>query len=171
VIEPRLFVTPRAFFFGCWNAPGHHLHDPTGNRVRDVDAGPFGMYRGVPLDSNYAPRSATCAIKIVGQTIAPGQVCWNAQGDTQDERRKIFYASVECPQGSYWLHRRDGFTMISWWDRAQGDTRPNCNSTFLLEGEHTAEVMITKLAACFPHVVMNLNLAGVEFKPLTVFFP
>lgn len=65
--------------------------------------------------------------------------------------------------GQSLLHHLDtGFTAIQWWDRCQGDTRGACNSTVLLEGKHTAEEMLAALREHFPHVLANLEKAGVK---------
>ncbi len=55
-------------------------------------------------------------------------------------------------------------TMLAWWDRAQGDTRPNCSTALIAEGEHDASAMLAELAARFPTVLDNLRRAGVELR-------
>lgn len=142
----------RAFFFGCWNEAGHHLWEPGGRWPKKPT--PFDMYRGVSLDANYAP--------LRRRARDGGGLCWAAQGVTTEDRQRIRDRAEEYPQGQFLLHRRDGFTLISWWDRQQGDERGACNSTFLLEGEHDAAAMVEQLGVHFPHVVRNLERGAVR---------
>jgi len=74
----------------------------------------------------------------------------------------------ECPQGQFLRHQLLGYTLIQWWDRCQGDKRGACNSTVLLEGEHTTEEMLAALALHFQHVLENLKRAGVELVEVFV---
>jgi len=84
-----------------------------------------------------------------------------ATGLTPNERSSIGYRAQECPQGQFLLHVLDnGFTAIQWWDRCQGDTRGACNSTVLLEGQHTAEEVLAAAREHFPHVLENLERGG-----------
>jgi hypothetical protein len=76
--------------------------------------------------------------------------------------------SGECPQGQFLLHHGvHGYTLIQWWDRCQGDTRGACNSSILLEGDHTSEEMLAALREHFPHVLANLERAGVALVEVT----
>lgn len=139
----------RCFYFGCWGRAGHFLHAPSGRPVyRSDDL----VYYGSPrqhLDGSLAPRKHE----------HDGRLCWS--GQVTDEA--ITYRSEEYPQGRFLLHHLDtGFTAIQWWDRTQGDSRGACNSTILLEGEHTAGEMIAALHEHFPTVAANLKAAGIE---------
>lgn len=148
-------IAPRAFFFGCWNDSGHFLFHPGGVSVRGAEERAIARdMMGAHLDGNYAPRRA----------CRGGATCWSGQGESIDARRRIEYASEELPQGQFLRHQREGFTLIAWWDRTQGDTRPGCNSTFLLEGDHTSAAMLAGLAQFFPHILQNLTTAGVELR-------
>lgn len=150
----------RAFFFGCWNEPGHFMFAP-GNGSRGVSAHDFdnAFHRdgGPHLDGNYAPRAGS-------RGAVQGRLCYAGEGATREDRQRITYDSDERPQGEYLLHQRGGFTLIAWWDRVQGDKRGACNSTFLLEGDHDETVMLSALARHFPHVLANLAHAGVELR-------
>lgn len=144
-------VTDKCFYFGCWNTAGHYLVGPGGSRCDLTNERAYQLSRD--LDSRFAPR------------MLRGQPCWLAQAPSCDVDRAGFWAhfnAEEFPQGQFLRHRHDGFTLIQWWDRNQGDTRSACNSTILLEGEHTTEEMLAALAKHFPHVLANLNRAGVE---------
>ncbi len=96
-----------------------------------------------------------------------GELVWTGSGKTPHERQDVEYYSEECPQGQFLRHELDtGFTVISWWDRNQGDDRGGINSNIFLEGKHTSEEMITAGLLCFPHVFENLKKAGVELVEL-----
>jgi len=87
-----------------------------------------------------------------------GNLCWGAQFP-----RGEYVRADEYPQGQFLRHELDnGFTVLQWWDRCQGDSRGACNSTILLEGKHTTEELLAALAEHFPHVLENLKRAGVE---------
>lgn len=91
-------------------------------------------------------------------------------GSARQDRRKqsrveYEYDSEEFPQGEFLLHHLDnGYTAIQWWDRCQGDTRSGCNSTVLVKGVHTAAEMLEALRQHFPHVVANLERAGIRAR-------
>lgn len=142
----------RCFFFGCWNEAGHYLWAPrAGNGPRDLE------YYGnrVHLDGTLAPR----------RDRRTGELCWSGNGITVDERRRIEFSSDEYPQGQFLRHElSNGFTAIQWWDRCQGDRRGACNSTILLEGKRTSDEMLAALKEHFPHVLANLEKAGVQLE-------
>lgn len=157
VIEHKPPAAPRPYFFGCWNSLGHFLHAPGGRS--DYAADREINRAALPhLDANYAPRQGV-------RGAVRGRLCWTGEGAEIADRRRIEDHSVESPQGEYLRHRRGGFTLIAWWDRCQGDTRPGCNSTFLLEGDHDEAAMLAALAEHFPHVLANLQRAGVVLRP------
>lgn len=140
------------YFYGCWNGPGHFFWMPGGRYVSGAAQGLeyFGSDHA-HIDGGMAPRSRD------------GAIVWRGQGSTLSDRQHIEYRSAECPQGQFLLHHLgNGHTAIQWWDRTQGDTRGGCNSTVLLEGEHTADEMLAALREHFPHVLANLTKAGVE---------
>ena len=146
-------MTPLCLYFGCWNEAGHYLWLP-GKR----SAGREYQYRkheyardGVHLDGALAP-----------VRTRDGQITFTATGQTMGERQRLSSRTDECPQGQFLLHHLpSGMTAIQWWDRNQGDRRGACNSTILLEGEHTATEMVAALGQHFPHVAANLAKAGV----------
>ncbi len=55
-------------------------------------------------------------------------------------------------QGQAALHHKAGWTALSWWDRASGDTRMGCNSTVIVEGEHDFEQMVILVGEHWPKV-------------------
>lgn len=139
-------------YFGCWNQPGHYLFLPNGkwdHRLEYYD----NQADRVHLDGTLAPRLLKRS----------GTLCWAGLGDAVEERRRITRDSEECPQGQFLRHDLStGFTAIQWWDRCQGDTRGACNSTILLEGKRSSEEMLAALKEHFPHVLANLERAGVK---------
>jgi hypothetical protein len=155
-------LADRALFFGCWNQPGHYLFAPGRGSPTAQEERMFSFFSGgVCLDANYAPRRG-----IRGK-LRGVEVCFAGQGATIEDRQRIHYDSEEHAQNLFLRHELLGFTLISWWDRNQGDVRRACNSTFLLEGGHTSEQMLAALAVHFPHVVANLKRAGVELVEVT----
>lgn len=142
----------RAFYFGCWNEPGHYLFKPGGRPVPYGEGQAVEMVDGVHLDANYAPRTHNRG----------GHLCWAGQAAAVQDRNRLAYLSEEYPQGRFLRHERGGFTLIQWWDRAQGDTRGACNSTILLEGSHDTATMLAVLREHFPHIVENLVRKGIE---------
>jgi hypothetical protein len=154
----RCFI--RCFYFGCWNEAGHYLFAP-GKAWHAQDAAIVYYTGGLPrerrhLDGSLAPRR-------LAESFGGG-LCWAGQGVIPSHPHlEIEYRSGEYPQGQYLLHHLDnGFSAVQWWDRNQGDTRGACNSTILLEGEHTAEEVLAAGRENFPHVFANLAKAGVE---------
>lgn len=143
---------PRCFYFGCWGEPGHYLFPKERFRVRDAIEwyGPPGKRRHI--DGTLAPRLAR-----------DGQITWEGRSTREERSTYGRNPSAECPQGHFLVHHLDnGFTAMQWWDRSQGDTRGGCNSTILLEGEHTADEMLAALHEHFPRVAANLKAAEIE---------
>jgi hypothetical protein len=68
-----------------------------------------------------------------------------------------------CPagpqgQGHAHLHRRDGWTALSFWDRSV-DTRHTSNSTFLVHGTFSFEEMVSLAGKHFPQVINRLKFS------------
>jgi hypothetical protein len=158
VTTPEASAAQRCLFFGCWNTPGHFLVRAGARRLSEEDykLEYYGDRRH--LDGTLAPRRMSSKYGRRG-----GELVWTGATATTEEGRRIGYDSEECPQGQFLRHYLStGFTAIQWWDRCQGDKRGACNSTILLEGDHTSEEMLAALATHFPHVLENLKKAGVE---------
>ena len=143
----------KAFYFGAWGVPGHGLYKPGG---RSPDRRTRHLLEG-HIDAQYAPRRHEYSREL----------CWCRQGTTDKERKSIEYKRKELPQGKVLRHSINGFTMISWWDRNQGDRRPGCNSNFLLDGEHTSETMLEKFRELFPTIAANLDKADIKLVDVT----
>ena len=131
-----------AWWNGCWLEPGHYLFDSRGRTVRDRDAR-FPLAGMTGLDAGYAPR----------RHKRWGAICYTSQcGGFAEGRSRLFSDSEELPQGQFlrhWFEARDA-TMLTWWDRAQGDTRGNCNSCFIVKGEHSTADMLEAFPKLFP---------------------
>lgn len=147
----------RVFYFGCWNKPGHHLWEPGGRRINDIgpDVGGDATYDlFCRCDGGLAPRRRSNGDIVVA--IVPA----------------VRYGTAECRQGEFVLGhvqaRHVPFTTISWWDRCQGDSRPGCSSTIIVEGEHDSAAMLAAGYANFPHVWENLKKHGVELVEVQV---
>ncbi len=143
----------RAFYFGAWGQAGHYLFLPDGHWDTSFASSPLGHH----VDAQYAPRRHKYRRTL----------CWGRQGTTREERQDIGYDGEEYPQGQFLRHVVNGFTMISWWDRNQGDSRGGCNSNFMLEGEHTSEEMMTEFRKLFPVHAKNLDDVNIELVDVT----
>ena len=135
-------------YVGPWR--GFALMGPGGRRERHPLLEPWRV------DGGYAPRRLL---------RSPSTIVWREQGVDPRQRNRIEHDSEECPQGECLLHQGvHGFTVLAWWDRTQGDSRPGCSTTLFVEGEHDASAMLSELAAHFPGVLSNLRAAGVELR-------
>lgn len=153
-------VSEHAVFFGYRRSAGHELFLPDGRSTWEADKtlarleyGPNGRH----VDGSYAPRRGTRS------PVRGIEVCWAGQGATKEAHNEIAYASEEHEQGKFLRHvNHHGYTLISWWDRTQGDGRGACNSNFYLLGEHASDVMLKAFRAHFPRLAAKLADAGVE---------
>ena len=139
-------------YFGVWGTPGHYLVGAHGAQAPH-DGTDYYIVGGVRrhVDATLAP------------VVFRGQVRWKGESD------ELEYKSQECPQGEFLLHKlSSGYTVISWWDRVQGDKRSNCNSTVFLKGEHDAATLLETLRRFFPTILANLDRAGVKLVQVFV---
>jgi len=60
------------------------------------------------------------------------------------------------PEGLCALHRKDGWTLIGWWD-CTVDRRPGSCSAFTLKGDHDFAEMVAALRELFPWVVARMR--------------
>jgi hypothetical protein len=141
------------WWHGCWLTAGHFLFARHGRSASNQGDGPFkGMTSG--LDTGYAPR----------RHKRTGAICYLYQcGGFDKARSDLFYASEELPQGQFLRHYigRD-VTFLAWWDRAQGDTRGNCNSVYAVQGEHTTAEMLEWFPKLFPAQAACIERGGPE---------
>lgn len=122
------------YYYGCWNRPGHYLHDPSGRALSREVVGPFDVYgkAGLPIDGKFTP----------------GPHPQYGTGGLQDES---FVA----------LTYVRGWTVMAMWDRSVDD-RGGCNAAFLTEGSKTATEMWELARASFPTIVARLKAAPKE---------
>ncbi len=71
-----------------------------------------------------------------------------------------------CPKGRQIeglavLHHKNGWSALSFWDRSV-DSRPDSNSTFLVEGTHTFANMRALAEQHFPRVIARLRFPIVD---------
>lgn len=154
----------KAYFFGCWNESGHFWWLPDGQRLRFDEENllvfPF-------IDGGYAPRRWKEGHFIYRHLVKNALVCFRGEGETDEVQRRIESDTIEHPQGQFLVHYIRGFSLMSWWDRTQGDTRANCNSSLVVEGIHNSTDLHLALLQSFPHVQRNLMRAGVVLREVT----
>lgn len=160
-------MSDHCYYYGCWNDAGHFLWAPGKTPVRSPGSTYITLFapdsnghdgKRVHLDGSLAPRRIQPAGTISCHWLMP----------TRDTDGHMNY-SGECPQGQFLRHTLpNGFTAVSWWDRSQGDERPGCSSTILLEGRHTAEEVLAAGRLLFPHVFENLARAGIELVEVEI---
>lgn len=113
------------------------------------------LYHHHGLDTGYAPRRhrRTGAIVYMYQC-----------GGFDKARSDLFYASEELLQGQFLRHYFPGkdVTFLAWWDRAQGDTRGNCNSCFIVKGNHTTAEMLEAFPKRFPLQAACIERGGPD---------
>lgn len=157
----------KPMFFGVRGQIGHYWHRPNGGWVISADE---PVIRGI--DGGWSPRRWK-KDRVINRHLVPDpQKCWIAQLAKREDRQQVQSDTEEWPQGSFLLHRFENptITMISWWDRCQGDVRFACNSNFVLiddapwgtHAEPSAGKMIAELVDAFPQVYANLERAGVK---------
>jgi hypothetical protein len=71
----------------------------------------------------------------------PWRPTWEHPVGAVDGRFAPRIDGKEAPQGEAALVHTGGYTLIAYWDRS-GDSRPNSNSVFAAEGEHTFEELL-----------------------------
>lgn len=147
ITYPLLHLGP--FFFGCWNVAGHYWFKSGGASVP-------GRFDLPWIDGGFAPRRFKESRHRKRVLVADPSCCFMYEGSTDEERRDLSYDTEEWDQGAFLIHKIGNCTLMSWWDRCQGDRRAACNSNILAAGEHGAIAMIANLATSFPHVVENL---------------
>jgi hypothetical protein len=147
-----------SWWHGCWLEAGHYLHDRRGRTVENP------ALDTLPLDGGYAPRRH-------GGTHEVGVAAAHKE---RRDRDRFHHKSDELPQGQFArtivTSNGDVYTIISWWDRTQGDTRGNCSSCFVVRGDHaySSEAMVAALPRHFPKQAARLAAAGVQLVEVEV---
>ena len=139
----------RSWWHGCWLEAGHYLFTRNG---RHAYGSPLDRFC---LDGGFAPRRRLGSGLIVRAGLVP-----------EDRRSALMNKSEELPQGQFArgvVSLDDGpYTIISWWDRTQGDTRSNCSSCFIVAGDHTSEAMLAAFPRHFPVQAARLEKASIQ---------
>lgn len=117
------------YYNGCWDEPGHYLHDQTGHILWE-GVGPFTR-NGIPLDGYFPP--ATCG--------SNGRQMPGYQDDTLASLTHV-----------------KGWTVLAMWDRSI-DSRYGCNAAFLAEGQLTHAEMWALAKEAYPKIVARLKAA------------
>ena len=118
------------YYFGCWDEPGHYLHDPRGRVLRREQVGPFDVYgqMGLPLDERFTP----------------GPHPHGGSGLQDESFVALTYVR--------------GWTVMAMWDRSV-DTRPGCNAAFIREGRLSEADMWALARQHYPRIVARLKAA------------
>lgn len=151
----------RAWWHGCWWPHlGHFLRGgPTARR----DECPWHDWTSDSLDGGYAPRRMRLKQPLPEHADPEREDRLVFLNMVSPDNRAVLAAnSVEFPQGQFLYHRAHGCSLISWWDRTQGDTRGNCYSTFIVEGEHHVDDVITWFPKLFSLQAKRLADCGVQ---------
>jgi len=135
--------TPRMFYFGPWDHPGHYFFDERGREIWEdkIPGFPFG-HSGtlIPVDGCLQP--GVCK---------DGRGHWRRGGAGTDD------------EGLALLHHINGWTALCFWDRTV-DKRMACNSNYFAEGDFTFEQMIemakTRFATRWNKMKFEVRLAG-----------
>lgn len=94
-----------------------------------------------------------------------GAWCWPVPRTLEQLRRPNLSGSEA--QGRGFVHYRDGWTIVSWWDRS-ADTRGGCCAVFLVEGRHRWAEAIAHARQVFPRELARMEahypvaLAGAD---------
>ncbi len=158
----------RVYYFGPWGEPGHFWYAPGGRWVTSDEQNRLSLIFGSSIDGGYAPREWRGDCFVHRSLVPDPSCCFAAQGKDDEEKRRIRRDTNECRQGAYLIHHIKGWTLMSWWDRSQGDTRSACNASIAAYGTFEAEQMFELLCEHFPSVVRNLAKAGVVVHDVKV---
>jgi hypothetical protein len=145
-----------AYYFGCWDHPGHCLWHTDGTHPRKERPSPLGdsklpNMRG--LDGGFAPKRRP-----------DGSIFYVMQFKDPDVRDRYDQRGEECTQGEFLLHRVPELkiSMMAWWDRTHGDSRSACNSAYIVDGTPTLEAMLASWPQDFPLQAKQMDAAGVK---------
>lgn len=129
----------RAYYFGCGNESGHFWWQPSERPSRSERVATSGQPAGCPW-----------GYEVDGRMQPGASVDGRGQRWPRDET-----------QGPCALHRKDGWTLIAWWDRTV-DKRSACCSAFAAEGDHDFATMVALLAERFPWVASRMAFELTE---------
>lgn len=125
-----------AFYFGCFEQAGHYWFDTFMRTPRQAD-GSYYPHPGAPSPWGYPD----C-------TLQPH--CVQVR-----DRWEVIGPQIE---GHALVHRKDGWTALSFWDRSV-DKRGNSNSTFMFRGDFDFDTMVALAQEHFPKVWKRFTFA------------
>lgn len=114
-------MEPRVAYFGCWDQPGHYLHDENGRSIRE-----FGPFSSLSLDGVFVkclnPRGGACRlVRFVGYTLLA------FIDNTVDKRpgsNSVFIVALDGLTGpQVWQHAQRAFPKIT--ERTREIVRPD----------------------------------------------
>lgn len=92
--------------------------------------------------------------------LRPVQCPWDVSIDASMQPGcggRLEYWQLSQTLGPARLHHKDGWTMLSFWDRSV-DKRSNSNGNFIFKGTHDFDAMMKLAAERFPEVLARLSV-------------
>lgn len=129
---------PRAYYFGCHRKPGHFMWD-------------VGLSR------------------CVGAHQKPEGSPWSREDlDAGSFRPWVTSITQEGaqPQGKALMRHKDGWTVLSFWDRSV-DSRYGAHSTFILEGTYDFAEAVSHAKMLFPRIWARFEFEVTEYNSNT----
>jgi len=125
------------YFYGKGDSPGHHFYTSC-----------MTMPTPKPGMSGREP-------ELRGMTfINKPQIPWGWEIDGKMQPQGI--PGDSQPLGVACLHHKNGWTMLSFWDRS-GDPRPNSNGNFIVQGTLDFEMMWSLALEFFPDLMARIG--------------
>ena len=168
------------FFFGVWNTPkeiednraslGHYWFKPGGAWAPSSGAVRLVAHTFDWIDGGYAPREWRGDRIVHRNLVANPACCYVTEAKTPDDRRRILWDTNEMAQGMFLVHHKrvlptdEVWSLMSWWDRSQGDTRPACCSNIAARGQLTCDELFDLLRTHFGHIIQNIANAGIVLR-------
>ena len=168
------------FFFGVWNTPqeieenrtnlGHYWFKPGGTWAPSGGAVRLVAHAFDWIDGGYAPREWRGDRIVHRKLVENPACCYVTEPKHPDDRRRVLWDTNEMAQGMFLVHHKrvlpanEVWSLMSWWDRSQGDARAACNSNIVARGQLTCDELFDLLREHFGHVVKNIANAGIVLR-------
>lgn len=121
----------KAYYFGCWAAPGHYLWLPgTGGHPYKAGRDEVELLGG----------------RSHGRDPKPGIIPWGYSLDGG-----LLKGSRSYTEGVARVEQRDGWTALSFWDQSV-DSRPGSSSTVAFDALLTPEEALAAAREAFPPI-------------------
>lgn len=130
--EAKPVAATRFYFFGVLQQVGHYWHPAEVHTQNFVDYRPAGCPWG-----DYS--------RQIDGTLCRPMLGGRKRGEEVGKEDQV--------EGLAWLHVKDGWTALSYWDRSGPDTRFGCNSNFIAEGLFDFKQMLELARKHFPTVI------------------